>query len=222
MLRDYYELLRTKPTPLNRSALEQIKKDIFTARSRDQRRIEDLVMEEIRRKHREWLESSSLDTSQLDPVYNVLITDNSIESPFMINSQLIRVIRSQTREFQSKESKARTIYDWIEQNIEYGKIGRYRNYINSKEVLSYSRGICAEMAFLYIAMARSVGLKSNFVSVDIDSFGKHVSHACAAVETERGLVLVDPAYHMYDVKHKRYQIWNDKSIMREFGRLRGR
>lgn len=204
----------------NRETLEQIKKDIIAARSRNNQRIEDLVIEEIKRKHKEWLQDTALDTSQIDPSYNVLITDNSVESPFIISSQLVRIIRAATRASKTRESKARAIYDWIEQNIEYGKIAK--GYINSDEVLRYKKAICAEMAFLYIAMARSVGLKSNFVFVDKDCSGERVNHACAVVETERGLVFVDPAYRMYDVKHKKYLIWRDKVIMREFGQLRGR
>ena len=140
----------------------------------------------------------------------------------MWNSELVRIIRAATKDLTSKEAKARIIYDWIEQNIEYGKIDGRAGYIDSKEVLSYRRGICAEMAFLYIAMARSVGLKSNFVSVDRDYKGKRVSHACAVVETERGLVFVDPAYHTYDVKHKKYQIWRDMDIINMFRRMNGR
>ncbi len=217
MLRTKNEILRKRKP--NREALERIKKDIITARSGTKQTIEDLVIKEIKNKHKDWLKNSALDTSQIDPSYNVLITDSSIESPFIINSQLIRIIRAQTRSFQSKEARAKAIYNWIEQNIEYGKI-KPNTYVNSKEVLSYKRGICAEMAFLYIAMTRSIGLKSNFVSVDRDNSNKKVNHACAVVETERGLVFVDPAYHTYDIKHRRYRIWKDKTIMDTFGKLR--
>lgn len=204
----------------NRGVLEQIKKDIIAARLKTKQTIEDLVIQEIKHKHREWLEDMSLDTSQIDPDYSVVVTDNSIESPFIISPQLIRIIRAATRASYTRESKARAIYDWIENNIDYGKMTK--GYLNSEEVLKYKKGICAEMVFLYMAMSRSVGLKSNFVYVSKDCFGKRVRHACAAVETEKPLVLVDPAYHMYDVKHRKYHIWSDKVIMKEFGELRGR
>lgn len=224
MLRLKYDLLMERNARIsyasNRAVLERIKEGIIAARSRAKSSIEDLVIQEIKRKHREWLQDTSLDTSQIDPSYNVLITDNSVESPFIITSQLVRIIRAATRYTTTKESRARAIYDWIEQNIDYGKIAK--GYINSEEVLRYKKAICAEMAFLYIAMARSIGLKSNFVSVNRDCFNKRVNHACAVVETERPLVFVDPAYHIYDVKHKKYQIWRDRAIMREFGQLRGR
>ena len=225
MLKTIYELFTERNpqdnTSPSREVLERIKQHIIEARSRTNQTIGDLVIEDIKRRHKEWLESGALDTTQIDPNYNVLITDGSIESPFMVSSQLIRIIRTTTRSFQSKESRARAIYDWIEKNIEYGKIGKRNSYINSDEVLNYRRGICAEMAFLYIAMARSIGLKANFVSVDIDFSGKRVHHACAVVETERGPVFVDPAYHRYDVRHKEYHIWKDKEIIKAFGELKG-
>lgn len=224
MLKIKYQLLKERnlgrSNQANRETLEQIKRDIIAARSRNNQRIEDLVIEDIKRRHKEWIDNAALDTSQIDPSYNVLITDNSVESPFIISSQLVRIIRSATKASQTKESKARAIYDWIEQNIDYGKIAK--GYINSEEVLRCKKAICAEMAFLYIAMARSVGLKSNFVSVDRDCLGERANHACAVVETERPLVFVDPAYHIYDVKHEKYHIWRDKEIMKEFGRSRRR
>ncbi|MBU0629177.1 MAG: hypothetical protein KKC75_08370 [Nanoarchaeota archaeon] len=226
MQRLKYNLLQRRSTQrslaISRETLEQLKRDISVSRSKAHPNIEDRIIQDIKQKHREWIRSAALDTSQVDPGYRILITDDSVENPLVITSELVRIIRAATRDAPSKESKARRIYDWIEQSIEYGKIDGRKGYIDSQEVLSYRRGICAEMAFLYIAMARSVGLRSNFVSVSKDYRGKKVNHACAVVETERGLVFVDPAYHKYDVKHQKYEIWNDKEIIGMFEKLRGR
>ncbi len=209
------------------NVLEEIKRDIIASRTRANQTFEEQLIQDIKRKHKEWLEGMSLDPTQVDGSYNILITDHSIQSPFMINADLIRIIRANTRQSFSKEQRAKAIYDWIEHNIEYGKIGDPKSYINSGDVLNQKRGICAEMAFLYIAMARSVGLRSNFVSVDKDYRKKRVNHACAAVELEGRLmqenpVLVDPAYHIYDAQHRKYRVWQDKEIMGVFGTLRGK
>jgi hypothetical protein len=58
-------------------------------------------------------------------------------------------------------------------------------------------------------MARSVGLKANYVSVTVDNQGKNGAHACAAVYLGQEPTLVDPAYHTFDVKHQAFVIKTD-------------
>jgi hypothetical protein len=46
----------------------------------------------------------------------------------------------------------------------------------------------------YLVMARIAGLRSNYVSVEVNYLGHAVNHACAAVFVSGANVLVDVAY----------------------------
>jgi len=152
--------------------------------------------------------------------YNVVISDETLNNPFIINSELVSIIKDHTSSYQREDAKAKAIFNWIENNIKYGDLTRKYGYQNTEEVMDNRMGLCGEMAFLYISMARSVGLKSSFVNVDRDFKGDRVKHACAMVHLRKGDVLVDPAYHRFGVNHKKYKVWDDKEVVRYFNALR--
>ncbi len=162
-----------------------------------------------------------LDVGGICGGYQLAVTEGCVSNPFIIDSELMKLIKKHTRGSRSDHEKAKAIFDWIEQNIQYGEGGRgmYR-YKNSKEVLSTKEGICGEMAYLYITMARSCGLKSNYVSVKRDNRNKKVHHGCAAVDTERGRILADPAYHTFDIKHRRFSVISDKEATQMYNSWR--
>ena len=175
------------------------------------------VIEELKRDYRE-RSLPTLDISGIDSKYYLSVNDDSVHNPFVLSPSLVPLARKCGERSTSREGKAKAIYDWIERNIEYGR--NNRGYSNSREVLDDGRGVCGEMAFLYISMARSIGLESSYVSVDRDFRGKKVSHACAVVDTERGDVYVDPAYHTYDIEHKQFEKLNDLEVLIRFNQWR--
>jgi hypothetical protein len=111
--------------------------------------------------------------------------------------------------------KARIIYDWIVNNIEYD-LDRKKSVDNGidcsphppEKVIELRKGICSDMALLYVKMAKEMGLCAHYVHVDVDCKGNEVNHACAAIKTKAGHVLIDPAYRAFDAKHQRYRIKN--------------
>ena len=153
---------------------------------------------------------------QVKGKYKFLVSDSSIENPFIISSELVEIIKDHTKNCRNDEEKAKAIYDWIEENIDYGDKKRTNGYKNSEEVLEQREGVCGEMAYVYVTMARCCGLKSNYVSVKYDFKGDRVAHACAAVEINGSYVLVDPAYHKFDVQHKEVEILTDKEVLEKF------
>lgn len=158
-----------------------------------------------------------LKVGEIDGNYQIVITERCVENPFVIDSELVKIIKKHTRKCTTDYDKARAIFDWFEENIQYGD--RKRNghkYRNSEEVLETKEGVCGEMAYLYVAMSRVVGLKSNYVSVRRDCHGKKVHHGCAIVDTESGSVLVDPAYHIFDVQHSDYDSISDEKAINQF------
>jgi hypothetical protein len=148
--------------------------------------------------------------------YNLIVNDESIKNPFIISSDLVEVIKKHTGRHNGEGEKAKALYEWVESNIKYGNNKRTNGYKNSEEVIEQKEGVCGEMAFLYVTMARCCGLKSNYVSVKTDYKGKSVAHACASVNVDGKQILVDPAYHEYDIKHREFKILTDKEAVEKF------
>lgn len=172
-------------------------------------------------REKERIRGNTVDISDIDEEYQLTVSDNTVHNPFVINSKLVTIIKSHIPDGATQEQKARIIYDWIEGNIDYKDLRKYWGYQSSNEVIQNMAGICGEMAFLYIAMARLVNLKSNYASVNEDWYGKKVNHGCAQVDIGRK-VLVDPAYHKYDIKHKQYEILTDIEVVKRFEQWRRR
>ena len=72
------------------------------------------------------------------------------------------------------------------------------------------------MAYTYIAIARSLGLKAGYVSVAVDAYGSRVHHGCAYVSLNGRDVLVDIAYHTFDISHQEYSKLSDREAIRQF------
>jgi hypothetical protein len=154
-------------------------------------------------------QDASLMLGAVSDDYMVYINDNSVMNPFGITAEMMRTIRSATKGASDDKDKAYRLFEWFEGNIRYEDS---EGYLKGTEVFRQKHGVCGEMAFLYVTMARSVSLKANYVSVMKDCEGKQVKHACAGVEMGR-ITLVDPAYHKFDVRHQKYKIRADNEIM---------
>lgn len=182
----------------------------------------DTVVSDIKHKQKERLDETKLNLSSIGDNYYIYINDNSVLNPFGLDANVLKTINREIRDCYGLESKARKFFDWFQQNIKYGDSKKWAGYSTGQEVFRNKEGVCGEMAFLYVTMARSIGLKSDYVSVRKDDSGKKVKHACAGVEVERGYILVDPAYHTFDIKHKKYRIMADQEIMEIFEHWRGK
>jgi len=78
---------------------------------------------------------------------------------------------------------------------------------------SRSSFLCEEYTYLYVALAREVGLKCLCAHVFQDCHGRKIQHACAAVFLGEKCLLADPAYYWFGVPHKEYQILNDLEVI---------
>jgi hypothetical protein len=122
----------------------------------------------------------------------------------------IRSTKPMSAQELTDELKAKRLFDWFEENIVYGETKRGSvGYRHAIEVFETKEGVCGEMAILYVVMARSVGLKANYVSVKQDYRGETVAHACAGVWLDTRLVQIDPAYNTYNIHHKDYEPKSD-------------
>ncbi len=164
--------------------------------------------------------STKLDLNNVGSEYRVIITDSYHDSPFLLNPTMLNGVHNYVKGKTTPNDKAHAIFNYMQNNINYGKHRGMVGYRNSEEVQKQKQGVCGEMAYLYVILARSLGLKSNFVNVDVDNKGKKVHHACASVNLSGRNILVDPAYHGFDIKHRRYNIVNDRTAERLFKQWR--
>ncbi len=108
--------------------------------------------------------------------YTFIITED-VDEPFQVNQEIVQVANKIVAEQIFDEDKARALFDWCVKNIPYGTTGwkkHQRSMRHAKEIFEDKEGVCAEMAILYIAMARAVGLEANYARLQ--------GHACAAVK----------------------------------------
>jgi len=155
--------------------------------------------------------------------YDIVVVERGAENPFQISGKLACIALRQTAEAQTPLTKAKAIFGWVLENIEYGdhrpaNIG-YRDSVETKIA---GEGVCGEMAFLYVAMARVAGLVASFVLVDRDHRGKDVNHACAGVRIDTTLILADPAYQTFDIQHRKIRVLSDLEAHAAFRSMRAR
>lgn len=68
---------------------------------------------------------------------------------------------------------------------------------------------CEDYTFLYVCLARDVGLKAFFVDVTKDDSGDPVAHACPGVFIGGKAVLVDPITDWFGAPHQEYAFEDD-------------
>ncbi len=182
-----------------------------------------LIISELRKKKYEKPSEALIDINQISPKYQVALTESGDDTnPFIISLDLARIVNEEVKPFNNDFDKAEAIYGWMMENISYddSRSPLSFHYVNSDKLLKSKKGICLDMAILYVTMARSVGLDSYVADVKIDNGGKPhflwFGHACALVKINGRDVLVDPAYGEFDIKHRKYRLWKDKDVRRHY------
>lgn len=149
----------------------------------------------------------------------VIMEKGAVNFPFKVNTEVAQTASEIVKDCHDDLDRARVIFEWFQKNVQYGESIREKvgsGYFDALEVFTHKQGVCGEMAILYCSMARMVGLKASYVSVKKDYEGEEVSHACAGVEINGRHVLVDPAYHSFDIKHQEYDVLSDESFFKKF------
>jgi len=162
--------------------------------------------------------------------YGYVLIEKDVDNPFKLNEDMIEAARKITDGLTTPLERGEALFNYIEANVDYDDAYREEVIKNSQsrpardatEVWLTGEGVCGELASLYIAMARSVGLKSGYVKVDVDHKGHKVNHACAYLERNGLRKLVDPAYHTFGIKHEGATALSDSEAIDHFMALRQR
>ena len=137
------------------------------------------------------------------------------EEPFTMDHSMEFQAQALTRGL-SQEAAQRSLFKWMANNIDYDRSeGDYRN---AREVFRDMQGICASMTYLYIAMARFVGIPARLARVYVDLDGFEVNHGCIHLPKN---VLTDLVIPMYDCHHQKYEVWTDAQVIENFEAYRG-
>ena len=189
-----------------------------------------LIITEIKKKQRKanalpvYDPQSSLDLKKVKKKYQIIVNDDTVDNPFVADEEQIILVNNQIKGLKTDYEKAHGIYEWMERNIPYDSNSslKERGYLNSRETLRARKGICTEMTFLYVTMARSAGLFAKVADVYRDDKNKKVNHTCAAVSIDGLDILVDVAYHTFDIKHKGYRLMSDKEVIEHYNSIKKR
>lgn len=71
---------------------------------------------------------------------------------------------------------------------------------------------CQDYEYLYVALARAVGIRAYAVDVQEDVNGGKIPHACAAVIIDGKGLLVDPTVPWFGAPHKRFTVMDDLQV----------
>lgn len=146
----------------------------------------------------------------------VVVTDDD-DHPLQLTQAMLETTKKIVAEASTEEDKAKAIFEWFEANIVYGEKRRGEvGYRSSSEVFNTAEGVCGEMAILFMVMGRVVGLKADYALVDKDYKGDKVNHACVAVNLSRKIILIDPAYHTFNILHHSYKVLSDEELVNRF------
>jgi len=125
-----------------------------------------------------------------------LIPAKHIESS---DDDIIRLSRELTEGCSTDAEKAKAIYDWIVDNIQfdYAKYakhqeGNYDNSYGAQNTLKTGKGVCYDFATLYAALGRAAGLQTKVAEGRLDTgelAGFHAWNEVYAREEERWILL---------------------------------
>lgn len=128
--------------------------------------------------------------------------------------QIPAVARKITKGIDKDRVKAFSIYDWVDERVEYDKESNQKfDEGASSMIYSFKNGVgtCYSMTRLCISMAKSVGLDARIADVSVDCNGKEIGdpgHVCTYINLEDNQLLLDPAYRDADVKHEEYKYYS--------------
>ena len=112
---------------------------------------------------------------------------------------------------------AENIFSWIQNNISYDAGHTKEHYRTAREAYNEKRGVCGELAVLYMSFLRAVNIDSNFIEVTKDNTGTEVSHACIIIKNgDDKTHLSDVAYKAFVIEHLQYRELTDTELKTKY------
>ncbi len=127
--------------------------------------------------------------------YSLSLFDPSMDTPFCLQPDLIKRLDKIPEYAHTKFGRAKSLFNFLHNQIKYEQLP-FKSYRNGREVWTDKKGVCGEMAFLYVVCARYLGIHSTYVHVDVDDKGKSVCHACAGIYLKDTQGIIDDYFDL--------------------------
>ncbi|HEY6899987.1 MAG TPA: DUF4407 domain-containing protein [Puia sp.] len=148
--------------------------------------------------------------------FHIVIATGLSDHPFRLSVPMQKKAIEIAKGASSARDKVHRLYEYLHPNFPYDEAHeKYKGGYRTAEDVFHDRvGICGELAALFIAMARAMGLEVYFAVVRKDNFNEKVLHACAYVVYQDGTLpqLVDIAYNTEDVRHVDFEVLSDSEV----------
>ena len=138
-----------------------------------------------------------------------------VTNPLASSPEMKKWAQQLAGDARDEREKAKRLFDGLTRHIDLSiGTGRrsaaqtFKDWPDPKAVF-----ICEEYTFLYVALAREIGLRAYFVLVTKDPDDNFVSHACASVFIDGKALLIDPTYHWFGIPHHEYKIEDDLQVV---------
>jgi tetratricopeptide (TPR) repeat protein len=137
----------------------------------------------------------------------------SITNPFAATPAMASWAKQLIAGADGDMEKAQRLFSGLTRSIEPG-FGPGYSHRTAEEAFQAWRDpkaslTCQDYTFLYVALAREVGLKAYYALVNRDYQSNLVLHACAGVLIGERALLVDPSYYWFGVPHTEFEFQND-------------
>jgi len=135
------------------------------------------------------------------------------DNPLECTAKMQHWAKSVTEDATNDVQKAKSLFDAIRAGAVPGPVagngyrtaaGVFRDWGSVSNTF-----LCQELAYLYVALARAIGLTARCALVEQDCYGNQDFHTCAAIDLSGRTNLVDPAYSLFEAPHQRFRILDD-------------
>ena len=143
------------------------------------------------------------------------------------DEEIIDLAREITKNAKSQRDKVEKIFLWVRDNVEWRPV----KIIGAKKLLKREPrvGLCTDKTNLFIALCRSIGIKSRYIVMDANlktvdkDLPPKAKHIAAEVNIDGKWVLADPGFgkntkHLFEVSELGKPAWTDeKNVKRQEG-----
>jgi hypothetical protein len=142
-------------------------------------------------------------------------------NPLDSNSAMGQWAKDITATGTNAEHRARLLFETILRRQNEHALQRQPTPLTAQEVFSQWKNApaamqCQEVTFLFVSLARSVGLEAYATTVEENFAGGKSPHACAALFLGGRALLVDPNFGLFGAPHKRFTVLNDVRACAEY------
>lgn len=134
-----------------------------------------------------------------------------VRAPFESSPEMQAFARHLVANATNDLMRAESLFDWMMRCIPAGTNNSEQTAMEAFRTCCGDTGrlSCQDYTFLFVALARSVGLDAYYVVVNRDCYGKAVPHTCGGIFLKNKALLVDPTYLWFGAPHKDYQFEDD-------------